>query len=74
VALKFDGGGADDPLPKHPLSKGVTIATINMQTNFFTVEFLEGVFVAVFAVPILRCNRFPETHCGIEIAAGNPGI
>jgi hypothetical protein len=45
VAVKFDGGGAVDPLSKHPLSKGVAIATINMQNNFFTIEFLEGRFL-----------------------------
>jgi hypothetical protein len=56
VGVKFDGGSADDPLlPKHPLSKGVTIATINIQNNFFTVEFLDGVYsIAVFAVTILN--------------------
>src|SRR5450759_93281 len=43
MAVNFDGGSAVDPLlPGHPLSKGVTMAMINMHSNFFTVEFLAG--------------------------------
>jgi len=39
------GGGALEPLLLgHPLSKGMNMATINMQYNFFTVEFLEEGF------------------------------
>jgi hypothetical protein len=42
MAVKFDGGEALEPLLLgQPLSKGVAIAMINMQNNFFTVEFLK---------------------------------
>jgi len=42
MAVKFDGGEALEPLLLgQPLSKGVAIAMINMQYNFFTVEFLK---------------------------------
>jgi hypothetical protein len=73
VAVKLDGGSAVDPL-LHPLSKGVTMATINMQSNFFTVEFLMGdlFYFGIRGADSQRWIRFPQTHCCIQIGASQP--
>jgi len=63
MAVKFDGGEALEPLLLgQPLSKGVAIAMINMQNNFFTVEFLKrtATFKLVYLKDTLKMHFKPE--------------
>jgi hypothetical protein len=73
VAVSAVGGGAVYPkLPmslRHPPSKGVAIAKIKMQNNFFTVEFLDGRFLLRYP-PMPVCNDGTDFHkCSIPINA-----